>query len=47
MSYTSYSFALFVILTVCVYYIVRKKWQWVVLLVASMFFYGVSQQIGR
>ena len=39
MSYTSYSFALFVILTVCVYYIVRKKWQWVVLLVASMFFY--------
>lgn len=39
MSYTSYGFAIFVILTVFIYYIIRKNCQWIVLLTASVIFY--------
>lgn len=42
MTYTSYAFALFVLLTICIYYMVRKNWQWIVLLVASITFYICS-----
>ncbi|MBQ9761778.1 MAG: MBOAT family protein [Oscillospiraceae bacterium] len=46
MAYTSLMFLAFLLLTVVVYYIVPKKWQWSVLLVASYGFYlssGVEQ----
>ena len=39
MSFTSFTFLAFLVLTVAVYYIVPKKFQWVVLLVASYGFY--------
>lgn len=39
MSYTSYVFVIFVILTVFVYYITQKSRQWIVLLAASIIFY--------
>lgn len=48
MAYTSLMFLAFLLLTVIVYYIVPKKLQWVVLLVASYGFYlssGVEQVI--
>lgn len=46
MAYTSLSFLLFLLITIFVYYIVPKKFQWLVLLVASYGFYlssGVMQ----
>lgn len=42
MTYTSYAFILFVLLTIGVYYTVHKNWQWFVLLVASIAFYICS-----
>lgn len=45
MSVVSYSFLLFLLIGCLVYYIVPKKWQWVVLLAAGIVFYagaGVS-----
>ncbi len=39
MSFISLKFAAFVILCLLVYYAVPKKWQWVVLLAASWYFY--------
>ena len=45
MSVVSYSFLLFLLIVCMVYYIVPKKWQWVVLLAAGIVFYagaGVS-----
>jgi D-alanyl-lipoteichoic acid acyltransferase DltB (MBOAT superfamily) len=42
MQLISYGFMIFVILLLIVYFAVPLKWQWVVLLVASMFFYICS-----
>lgn len=45
MSVVSYSFLLFLLIVCLVYYMVPKKWQWVVLLAAGIIFYagaGVS-----
>lgn len=42
MTYTSYVFVLFILLTISIYYMVRKNWQWVVLLIASIIFYICS-----
>lgn len=42
MSVVSYLFIAFLAITVFVYYIVPKKMQWVVLLAASLIFYGCS-----
>lgn len=42
MSFTSAAFILFAALTLLVYYLVPKKAQWVVLLVASLVFYGAA-----
>lgn len=39
MLFTSYEFILFILITILVYYIVPKKFQWIVLLVASYLFY--------
>ncbi|CCZ28993.1 mBOAT family protein [Firmicutes bacterium CAG:194] len=40
MSVVSYSFLLFLLIACMVYYIVPKKWQWVVLLAAGIVFYA-------
>lgn len=45
MTYISYTFVLFVILTLFIYYTVCKKWQWAVLLTASIIFYLCSGPI--
>lgn len=42
MTYISYTFVLFVIVTILLYYTVSKKWQWAVLLTASIIFYLCS-----
>ena len=42
MTYTSYIFILFVLLITCIYYMVHKSRQWVVLLIASLIFYICS-----
>ena len=42
MSVISYIFIVFLLCTVLVYYIVPKKIQWVVLLIASLIFYGYA-----
>ena len=42
MSVISYIFIVFLMCTVIVYYIVPKKIQWVVLLIASLIFYGYA-----
>ena len=40
MTYTSFAFAIFAIITIAVYYLIpRKEYQWAVLLVASLTFY--------
>lgn len=40
MTYTSFMFAVFALLTILVYYLMpSKKYQWVVLLIASFIFY--------
>ena len=39
MAYISYTFVLFVLLSVILYYIVPKSWQWKLLLIASLVFY--------
>nr|MBQ8243613.1 MBOAT family protein [Oscillospiraceae bacterium] len=46
MSFTSISFLLFLLCVVAVYYLVPKKYQWVVLLAASYGFY-LSGGIGH
>lgn len=42
MSITSLVFLSFILITCFLYYLVPKKWQWVVLLVSSLFFYVYS-----
>lgn len=42
MLFTSYNFILFLIILFIVYYIIPKKYQWVLLLVASFVFYSYS-----
>lgn len=42
MSLTSPLFLLFLSLTLLVYYVVPKRWQWLVLLLASYLFYGTA-----
>ena len=42
MSFISMDFAFFVILWLAVYYIVPKRFRWVVLLVAGYVFYGYN-----
>ena len=42
MSFISIEFALFVTITLLIFYLVPKKWQWIVLLVSSYVFYGFS-----
>lgn len=39
MSYTSFSFFLFVLITVIVYYAINKKWQKFIILIANIIFY--------
>ena len=46
MSITSIAFILFIFVLLIVYYLVPKKFQWFVLLVASLFFYVMSSTIG-
>lgn len=41
MSFVSLNFAVFVIVTLIIYYIVPKSYRWAVLLTASMVFYGI------
>ncbi len=42
MLFTSYEFMFFVLITCVLYYIVPKKWQWMLLLVASYVFYFIA-----
>jgi len=42
MSFISMEFALFVAIVLTVFYLVPKKWQWIVLLVASYIFYAMN-----
>ena len=42
MYFTSYQFLLFVCLLFIVYYLVKKKYQWIVLLIGSYLFYAYS-----
>ena len=42
MSMTSLSFILFAVVTVLVYYLVPKRAQWVILLIASVIFYAAA-----
>lgn len=42
MTYTSYTFLFFTFITVCIYYMVHKKWQWIILLASSIVFYVCS-----
>lgn len=42
MAYISYSFVFFVLIFVCIYYAVPKRYQWLVLLAASILFYCCS-----
>ena len=42
MSFTSYGFIAFIAILIAVYYIVPKKFQWILLLAASYFFYAFS-----
>lgn len=42
MTYILYVFMLFIIATICVYYIVPQKYQWNVLLLSSIIFYMCS-----
>ena len=44
MTYTSFVFLIFLLITGIFYYIVPKKAQWVVLLIASLVFYFFSSQ---
>lgn len=45
MAYTSFVFVIFLAVSAVIYYIVPKKAQWAVLLVASLVFYGISSQL--
>ena len=45
MSITSYIFWLFLIVSLLVYYVFPRKLQWVVLLVTSIFFFGLSCEL--
>ena len=45
MSITSLVFVIFVAIAGVVYYLVPKKMQWIVLLVASLFFYAISSTV--
>ena len=42
MSVVTYTFIVFLLCTVLLYYIVPKKIQWVILLLASLVFYGYA-----
>lgn len=42
MLFTSYGFIIFAAVLICIYYIFPRKYQWVLLLVASYFFYAFS-----
>lgn len=42
MSFVSLNFALFVIITIAVFYSVPKKYQWIILLIASYVFYCIN-----
>ena len=44
MSFVSLAFALFVTIVICLYYIIPKKYQWIVLLVASYVFYFICSE---
>jgi len=46
MSITSLAFIIFVFITLIVYYIVPKKYQWGVLLISSLVFYVLSSKLG-
>lgn len=46
MSITSFSFVLFLLAVFVIYYLMPGKWQWVVLLAASLLFYILSQPAG-
>lgn len=45
MTYTSYAFLFFTFITICIYYTVHKKRQWMVLLFSSIVFYMCSGPI--
>ena len=42
MLFTSYEFLLFVLVTCVLYYVIPKKWQWMLLLLASYVFYFLA-----
>jgi len=42
MTFNTFSFYLFFIVTVVVHYLVPKRWRWIWLLIASYTFYGLS-----
>lgn len=42
MTYTSYAFVIFTVITTGIYYAVDKKWQWMILLLFSIIFYTCS-----
>ena len=42
MLFTSYEFLLFVLITCVLYYVIPKKWQWMLLLLASYVFYFLA-----
>lgn len=42
MTFTSFNFFCFVALTVILYYLIPKKWRWIILLCASYAFYAVA-----
>ena len=42
MSVVTYTFIVFLLCTIVLYYIVPKKIQWVILLLASLVFYGYA-----
>ena len=42
MSFVSFQFLMFAILLLIIYFIVPKKWQWVILLIANFIFYAAN-----
>lgn len=45
LSFTTYSFMLFTAITILIYYLIPKKWQWPFLLIVSMGIYTVSTPV--
>ena len=44
MLFTSYEFIFFIAVLLGLYYVIPKKFQWILLLVASFFFYWIANQ---